>query len=267
MLDPGEIQIVHTISRCVRRSFLCGDDPYSGESYEHRRQWIRDRLEFLSGIFGIDCLPARCGRHVERSRCARRWLRLFPPRREPNGSPAEPTPAEIDAIVNQADVLAQRRRRLSDVSWWMKCTTEAIARRANREDRCTGHFWEGRYRCVLLPDEAALLACAAYVDLNPIRAALAETPETSAFTGAKERMDDLAAESAAGKSTRHQRARIAAGERSGWLKPAAVRCRARSDGSGRLRQRPAGEPQRIPALFAGVVSGAIGLDRASASER
>jgi hypothetical protein len=56
MLDPGEIQIVHTISRCVRRSFLCGDDPYSGESYEHRRQWIRDRLEFLAGIFGIDCL-------------------------------------------------------------------------------------------------------------------------------------------------------------------------------------------------------------------
>jgi hypothetical protein len=56
MLDPGEIQIVHTISRCVRRSYLCGHDPYSGESYEHRRQWIRDRLEFLAGIFGIDCL-------------------------------------------------------------------------------------------------------------------------------------------------------------------------------------------------------------------
>ena len=56
MIDPSEMQICHTISRCVRRAFLCGDDPVSGESYEHRRQWIRDRLEFLASVFGIDCL-------------------------------------------------------------------------------------------------------------------------------------------------------------------------------------------------------------------
>jgi hypothetical protein len=139
------------------QKFSVRDDPYSGESYEHRRQWIRDRLEFLAGIFGIDCLTFTImSNHIHlvlRSRpdvvatwsdeeVARRWLRLFPPRREQDASPAEPTPAEIAAIVNQAHVLAQRRRRLSDVSWWMKCTTETIARRANREDRCTGHFWE-----------------------------------------------------------------------------------------------------------------------------
>ena len=56
MIDPSEIQVCHAVSRCVRRAFLCGDDPVSGESYEHRRQWIRDRLEFLASVFGIDCL-------------------------------------------------------------------------------------------------------------------------------------------------------------------------------------------------------------------
>jgi hypothetical protein len=124
---------------------------------------------------------------------ARRWLRLFPVRREKDGSPAEPGESEIAATVNRSAVLAERRRRLSDISWWMRCTTEHIARRANREDRCTGHFWEGRYKCQLLLDEASLLACAAYVDLNPVRAAMAETPEESTFTGVKDRIDDLSA--------------------------------------------------------------------------
>ena len=192
MIDSTEVQICHTISRCVRRAFLCGKDPVSGESYDHRREWIRDRLEFLAGLFGIDCLTyAIMSNHVHlvlRSRpdvvagwsdeeVARRWLRLFPVRREKDGSAAKPEEGEIATIVSQADVLTERRRRLSDISWWMRCTTEHIARHANREDRCTGHFWEGRYKFQLLLDEASLLACVAYVDLNPVRAAMAETPK------------------------------------------------------------------------------------------
>ncbi len=234
MIDPTEIQICHTISRCVRRAFLCGDDPHSGESYEHRRQWIRDRLEFLASVFGIDCLTyAVMSNHIHlilRARpdvvgtwsdeeVARRWLRLFPVRRERDGSAAEPLEAEIAVIVNQPDVLAERRRRLSDISWWMRCTTEHIARRANREDRCTGHFWEGRYKCQLLLDEASLLACAAYVDLNPVRAAMAETPEASAFTGAKDRIDDLAKRRGTKGRKLHTDERKRQGPRSGWLSP------------------------------------------------
>lgn len=76
-------------------------------------------------------------------------------------------------IVNDPDRLAERRARLSDLSWWMRCTAENIARRSNAEDQVTGHFWEGRYKAVLLLDEASLSACSAYMDLNPIRAAIA----------------------------------------------------------------------------------------------
>ncbi|MEO8268880.1 MAG: hypothetical protein ABI557_04110, partial [Aureliella sp.] len=65
--------------------------------------------------------------------------------------------------------------------------------RANREDEKTGKFWEGRFRAIRILDESGLLACAAYVDLNPIRAALAQTLEDSEFTSAQRRIESLEA--------------------------------------------------------------------------
>jgi len=199
------------VQRCVRRAFLCGDDRFSGQSFEHRRGWIRGRLGFLASVFAIDCLTVTVmSNHLHlvlRTRpdvvadwsdeqVARRWLRLFSHRKKDDGTPEDPTKPEIDMIVKQPEVLAERRRRLSGVSRWMQCVAENIARRANQEDDCTGRFctgqfWESRFKLQVLLDEASLLACAAYVDLNPIRAAIAETPETSEYTGAKVRIDDL----------------------------------------------------------------------------
>ena len=50
----------HCVSRCVRRAFLCGDDFYSGQSYEHRREWITSRLGVLANMFCIEiCAYAR----------------------------------------------------------------------------------------------------------------------------------------------------------------------------------------------------------------
>lgn len=236
VIDPASVQILHCTQRCVRRAFLCGDDPLTGINYEHRRVWIRQRLELLASIFAIDCLTfAVMHNHLHlvlRSRpdvletwtdeqVARRWLRLFPPRRNQDGTPADPTDAELNRILNNSDVLAERRRRLSDVSWWMKCTSENIARRSNSEDQVTGHFWEGRFKAQMILDEASLLACAAYVDLNPLRAAMAETPETSDFTGAKDRIDDLKERrsSAMPSATTHEFERSRHCQKSGWLSP------------------------------------------------
>src|SRR6056297_622118 len=237
VLDPSEVQVVHCVQRCVRRAFLCGRDDLTGQDYEHRRGWIRQRLEFLAGVFSVDCLTYTVlSNHVHlvlRSRpdvvatwsdeeVARRWLTVFPKRRERDGSPAEPSAAELAMITGDPEVLAERRRRLSDLSWWMRCTAENIARRSNAEDEVTGHFWEGRFKAQVLLDEASVLACAAYVDLNPIRAALAETPETSRYTGAKDRIDDLAERADRSRPSTHDWERSRRRSRSGSVSPIEV---------------------------------------------
>jgi REP element-mobilizing transposase RayT len=205
-----DVQAFHLINRCVRRTYLCGKDRRSGKDFSHRKQWIRDRLEVLAGIFGIEILGfAVMSNHlhvVARTRpdvvkawsddeVALRWWRLFPQRRLADHSPAEPTEFELNMIRNDATRLSEKRKRLSDVSWFMRCLAEPIARQGNKEDKVTGRFWEGRFRAQPLLDEAAIAACMVYVDLNPIRAGIAATPETSDFTSVKERIADRQAAS------------------------------------------------------------------------
>ncbi|MBS0267186.1 MAG: hypothetical protein JSS02_35000, partial [Planctomycetes bacterium] len=121
-----------------------------------------------------------------------RWLTLCPFRKTADGQAAEPTYEELSTIRLDTARLKEIRSRLSDISGWMRILCQQIARRANEEDQQIGKFFQARFKAVRLLDEQALLACAwsrrAGIDLNPIRAALAETLESSGCTSVQRRI-------------------------------------------------------------------------------
>ena len=213
LFSPEEIACVHVMNRAVRRCFLMGDDPVTGKNFDHRKHWLERKLEQHAAHFGIDLLGfAIMSNHfhlVLRSRpdvvkswddaeVARRWFMLCPQRKNADGTAKVPTQAEINSIATDPDRVREIRRRLSDISWWMRLLCQHVGQRANRETGESGRFWESRFRSVRLLDESALLACVAYVDLNPIRATLAETIEASDFTSANKRLEALLLQSGRG---------------------------------------------------------------------
>ena len=188
----------HCVSRCVRRAFLCGKDKFSGKSFEHRRDWIEQRILSLAEIFSIDvCAYAVMSNHYHLvvrldpkravawsdDEVVHRWSQVF-----------QIPLAAATSIADHENLHARKvwinrwRTRLSSLSWFMRCINEPLARRSNREDQCTGRFWEGRFKLQALLDEAALIQCMAYVDLNPVRSGLAETPQTSLHTSVHARI-------------------------------------------------------------------------------
>lgn len=195
----------HCMSRCVRRAFLCGEDRQTGHNYQHRRQWVVDRLIQLQSCFTIElCAYAVMSNHYHLVLCvnqkqaekltdkeiATRWLNVYsaPPIINRWITAGTMSKAETK-LVNS--IVGEWRERLSSISWFMKGLNEFIARRANKEDNCSGHFWASRFKSQALLDKPSLLTCMAYVDLNPIRAGIAASIETSEFTSAQQRIRNL----------------------------------------------------------------------------
>ena len=205
LINLSDTPFYHCISRCVRRAYLCGEDELTGKSYEHRRQWVENRLLFLAGVFCVDvCAFAVMSNHthvvlrinkqkaddLSVKEVITRWHKLYKgvlltQRFIQSDDNDAMTDAEVETVKSIAEVY---RGRLYDISWFMRLLNEYIARLANKEDDCTGHFWEGRFKSQALLDEASVAACMAYVDLNPIRAGLARTPELADYTSIQKRI-------------------------------------------------------------------------------
>jgi REP element-mobilizing transposase RayT len=195
-IDLNATPFYHCVSRCVRRSFLCGFDKETGIDFSHRKEWIINRIKFLASIFAIKiCAYAVMSNHYHLvlfidqkaalnwsdEEVINRWAALFP------RNAAEIQYLELTSKQAQQKISLWREHLMS-ISWFMRCMNETIARWSNQEDDCTGRFWEGRFKSQALLDEGAVLAAMAYVDLNPIRASIAQTPEESEFTSIFERI-------------------------------------------------------------------------------
>ena len=156
-ISNGETPYVHVVSRTVRRSFLCGKDKYSGKNFNHRRQWLEDEMLRLAGVFALEiCAYAVLSNHyhivlhinLAKSRewshdeVIERWHQLFKGSLQSQQYIAGETlpKAQKDLLKKQ---VKEWRSRLTNISWFMRILNEKIARKANREDDCTGRFWEG----------------------------------------------------------------------------------------------------------------------------
>lgn len=195
----------HCISRCVRRSFLCGKDRFTGKSFDHRKPWLVERMALLTEVFAVDIAAYAVMSnhyhlvlHVDVTRASawsdnevmQRWTRIFkgPELVRRHLAGASLSTSEIKQLQK---ITAQLRLKLTSLSKFMSCMNYYIACMANREDGCTGRFWEGRFKSQALLDETALLSCMAYVDLNPVRAGIASSLEDSDFTSIQERIKQL----------------------------------------------------------------------------
>jgi REP element-mobilizing transposase RayT len=184
----------HVISRCVRRAFLCGDQA------AHRQEWLTGIIRDAAGAFAVEVMayavmsnhlhivvqmaPARAAGWTA-AEVSHRWHAAHPQLTDEGFRPWPQ--AVIDARATDEIWCATALKRLKSLSWFMKCIKERLARIANREDDCTGHFWEGRFQCIPLLDAQAVVACMAYVDLNPVRAGIVTRPEDAPHTSIHDR--------------------------------------------------------------------------------
>jgi hypothetical protein len=202
--NPLEMATLNCVSKCVRGQYLMGKDRRSGKDFDYRREWVESKVAALAKSFAIDVItisimathyhlqlrnrPNQVASWSDKE-VIRRVCRIFPSKFERLGvRGGEPTPAQLRQFVSDKPFVQEMRVRLSDTSWFMRQLNQHIAARANLEDGVTGHFFESRFRSRVVTDDLGVLLCSLYIDLNPIRARVAETPEESKWTSAYRRI-------------------------------------------------------------------------------
>ena len=196
-VTPGAHGLYHCTSRCVRRAWLCGEDALTGRSFAHRKAWVEARFLELAGLFAVDLwgyavmsnhyhvvievLPGQAAAWSAEE-VAERWLRLSKALDEDSHA------LRVAALVANPKRIKVLRARLCNLSWFMRYLNEPLARWANQEDGCTGRFWEGRFTSEHLLETRSIIAAMAYVDLNPVRAGVVDTPEAAEHTSLARRL-------------------------------------------------------------------------------
>jgi REP element-mobilizing transposase RayT len=212
LIPNGSTGTYHCVQRCVRRAFLCGIDHYTGQSFEHRKSWVEQRIALVADCFAVAVhayavmsnhlhlvlqVDPAATQHWPDAVVAQRWVSLFPPRDNTDDARR----FKQNQLMANAARLAQCRARLGSLSWLMKCLAEPIARQANAEDHCKGRFWEGRFKSQVVSNDTALLAAMAYVDLNPIRAGITTRLDRSDYTSIQQRIQAVKQDAASLKKT------------------------------------------------------------------
>ncbi len=165
LVDTTVSRWYHSISRCVRRAHLMGSEAAPG-----RKDWIENRLKELDQIFAVSV-----GGFSLMDNHLHLLLRIDP-----------------EVVNGWSDTeVAETRKRLSSLGWFMKCLKEPLARLTNKQDECTGAFFEGRFKSIAILDDESLLSVCAYIDLNPVAAGIAPTPEASEHTSVKARVEHV----------------------------------------------------------------------------
>lgn len=203
LVDPNVPLFYHVASRCVRRSWLCGKDKVSKKNFSHRKQWLVDRIRFLGQFFAVEVHAyAIMSNHFHMvlrydplahlrwtdETVADRWLAVSPPKFWTGEIDEDGIPEAKRLLLADAKRLQHVRTQLGSMSSFMKHLKQPIARRANQEDGCKGHFFEQRFYSGALLSERAILTAMIYVDINPIRARIVESIEQYKETSIAERL-------------------------------------------------------------------------------
>jgi REP element-mobilizing transposase RayT len=178
----------HCYVRCVRKGYLFGIGE-NNKNYDHRKGWVIERIRYLVKGFAIEvCAFAIMSNHYHLVLRVNKEQAITWNDEEVNQRWKWVLNRKTELPIAPTEEITRRRNNLFSISWFMRFLNEYIARLANKEDDAKGRFWESRFQSQPLLDEGALLACMAYVDLNPIRAQMAETLEDSNYTSIQERL-------------------------------------------------------------------------------
>ena len=80
-------------------------------------------------------------------------------------------------MTNHVHLILEPGDMIAGLGQLMKRLSGRQTRFVNRQESRTGTLWEGRYKSSPIQTDAYLLACCRYVELNPVRARMTQSPD------------------------------------------------------------------------------------------